>query len=545
MRWKLRPPNSLRFTMVLALVLGLVGPSWFSLRHEKAEVQAALYADLLVERDRYGDILERTIGDDQSKAYIDGVLALLMLDTKIRSVTVTHPDGRLIATMSREIAPDIPVLSATRNVPGTPKQGQPQGDVAIFSLELSTEIIYQRLDEAEKRFYTRTAWTLAATLGLLSLVFYIGLVRPVDRLVRQSRDIAKNRLSQEIVWNRNDEIGRVGQSLEDTRQALAALIGSMEQVNRELTAENQKRRAAEASVAAYANELEHRVEARTRELSAANDQLAKAMETLQLTLSELVESEKMASLGRLVAGVAHELNTPLGNALTVATSFQDGADELAVHIRQGAVRRSTLEEFLSNAMAGSNLLVSSIQRAAGLVQSFKQLAANQQSEQRRTFTVNEIFDDVTHQVSEALRVSSLQLITTPAPGIELDSYPDPLKHVIGCLVKNAMTHAFAGRTEGCIYLSARAVGEHAVDIECHDTGVGIPAENLTRVFDPFFTSRLGQGSSGLGLAIVHSLVTHVLGGRITATSTLGSGSRFTVHVPLKAPDLTTRHRRNP
>ena len=279
----MRQLASLRFTIILALVLGLIGPSWFALRHEKAEVQAALYADLLVERDRYGDILERTIGSNQSKANIDYVLELLMLDTKIRSITVTHPDGRQIATVSRETATDTPVLSTTRNVVGAPKQGQVQGDVASFSLELSTEIIYQRLREAEKRFYTRTGWTLAATLGLLSLVFYLGLMQPVERLLRQARNIAQNRLDQPIVWNRNDEIGRVGKSLEDTRQALAALIGSMQQVNHELTAENEKRRIAEASVAAYANELEQRVEARTRECTDTNEQLEQALETLQLT----------------------------------------------------------------------------------------------------------------------------------------------------------------------------------------------------------------------------------------------------------------------
>lgn len=523
--------------MIVALVAGLVVPSWFALRHEKAEVQASIYADMLIERDRYADILERTIGSNQTKAYIEGVITLLMLDSKVKSVTVTTPEGAPIASASRDVAPEIPVLATTRTVAGL------HGDVATFSIELSVENIYLRLRDAEKRFYTRTGWTLAATLTLLSLAFYIGLMRPVERLVRQANDIARNKLDEEIVWNRNDEIGRVGKSLENTRQALASLIGSLQQANRELAAENEKRRIAEASVAAYANQLEIRVDERTRELSEANTQLARAMDTLQLTLGELVESEKMASLGRLVVGVAHELNTPLGNALTVATGFQADVETLSHSIRAGAIKRSALEGFMARSDEGAALLVASIRRAAALVQSFKQLAADQKSELRRNFGLEEVFADVRHQVMDALRQAGVRLTITVDEPIELDSYPEPLNNIVTCLVRNAITHAFSGSTGADIQLNARRAAGHAIEILCTDNGCGIPADSLARVFDPFFTSRLGTGSSGLGLSIVHTLVTHVLGGRITATSTVGSGTTFTVHLPVKAPDLTARHPR--
>lgn len=273
--------------------------------------------------------------------------------------------------------------------------------------------------------------------------------------------------------------------------------------------------------------LEARVVERTQALSTALDDLRRAQ-------AELVRSEKLASLGSLVAGVAHELNTPIGNAVMVASTLADRQREFEAAIA-GGLRRSTLADFLATAREAAQVLNRNLQRAAELVGSFKQLAVDQSSYQRRRFELAEVLQEVVLALSPTLRRSMVVLQQAVAPGLVLDSYPGPLSQVLVNLITNALTHAFEPGAAGTIRVHAQALGDERLCLRLADDGRGIAPEHLERIFDPFFTTRLGQGGSGLGLHIVYTLVTGLLGGRIEVHSRPGEGCEFVIELPLVAP----------
>jgi PAS domain S-box-containing protein len=276
--------------------------------------------------------------------------------------------------------------------------------------------------------------------------------------------------------------------------------------------------------------LETRVAERTAELS-------QTLATLKRAQDELVQSEKLASLGQLVAGVAHELNTPIGNALMTTTAMSDSAQNFQAEVAKGNIKRSSLDAFIQQSLEGALLAERSLHRASELVRSFKQVAVDQASERRRRFDLKETVSEIIYTLRPNFKGTAWRFEVDIPADIELDSYPGPLGQIVINLVMNAVLHAFEGRAEGRVILHAEREGTTDVVIVCSDDGNGIPSDHLPRIFDPFFTTRLGQGGSGLGLSIVHGLVTQVLGGQLRVESTVGNGTRFTLKIPLLAPEL--------
>ncbi len=274
-------------------------------------------------------------------------------------------------------------------------------------------------------------------------------------------------------------------------------------------------------------ELEQRVAARTAELS-------EALATLRRAQNELVQSEKLASLGSMVAGVAHELNTPVGNALMVASTLTDQQQQFEQSLDQG-LSRSALNHFLLSVRDTSDILDRNLRRTADLINSFKQVAVDQTSEQRRGFDLREVAHEVLVTLSPSLRKTSHSLISEIPPDIRFDSFPGPLEQVLMNLTNNALRHGFEGRSNGQMRLLAELISDEWVRLRFSDDGVGISDKNLQKIFDPFFTTKLGQGGSGLGLSIAYNIVTGMLGGKIEVYSELGRGSEFVIDLPLTAP----------
>ncbi len=249
-----------------------------------------------------------------------------------------------------------------------------------------------------------------------------------------------------------------------------------------------------------------------------------------------VQSGKLAALGALVAGVAHELNTPIGNGLTVASALEDKAREFALSMQSG-LRRSALDQFIAETQFASGLLVRNLSRAGDLVNNFKQVAVDQASSPRRVFALHAVVREALLMLESTLLDAGCQAIADIDQHLVLDSYPGPLGQVLTSLVNNAMLHGIGPGQTGAIEVHASAVGEDEVEITVRDRGRGIDPKHLGRIFDPFFTTRLGQGGSGLGLHIVHNLVTGVLGGRIEVHSALGAGAEFRLRLPATPPSL--------
>ncbi len=282
--------------------------------------------------------------------------------------------------------------------------------------------------------------------------------------------------------------------------------------------------------------LEHRVELRTLDLARANRELSEAMEALKQAQGDLVQSEKLASLGNLVGGVAHELNTPIGNALMAVTTMEDHVRNFSKRL-QVSLQRAELNNFVANVEQGSAIAVRNLQRANELIASFKQVAVDQTSVQRRRFELAEVVDEILMTLQPSLKRSSHRVECRVAPRLGMDSYPGPLGQVLTNLVNNALIHAFEGRSGGVISIVAEAEGENDIVLQISDNGVGIPPTLIDRVFEPFVTTKLGYGGSGLGLHIVWNTVNGILGGNITVSSTSGEGTCFRIVMPCVAPTV--------
>jgi signal transduction histidine kinase len=270
------------------------------------------------------------------------------------------------------------------------------------------------------------------------------------------------------------------------------------------------------------------------DLRASKERAEKALEDLREAQQNLIAAEKLAALGGLVAGVAHEVNNPIGISLTVASSFARRCEDFVKEVQAGPLRRTRLEEFLDQNRDAANQLVSNLQRAGELVHSFKQVAVDRSLADRRQFDLRESTDQIVASLRPVLKKSQIALRLNVPAGITMDSYPGSYGQVLTNLFLNSVVHAFPQGHTGSITVEGRQDGEH-VDIYVSDDGIGMTEEIQRRAFDPFFTTRRSQGGTGLGLHIIFNLVTQQLGGRLTFESRLGWGTRFRISIPCVAP----------
>ncbi len=276
----------------------------------------------------------------------------------------------------------------------------------------------------------------------------------------------------------------------------------------------------------------------TREVEAENalrqsrDAAERALGELKATQASLIQAEKMASLGQLVAGVAHEVNTPIGITITGASQLQALIGELSDRHTANALKKSDFQRFLGDGMEMANLILSNSTRAANLVQSFKMVAVDQSSDERRAFLLRDYIDELLRSLHPTYKARAALTIDIDCPAdLELDGYPGALSQILTNLIMNALVHALDPEQPGRIAIAARVMDGDMVELSIGDDGAGIAPEVLPKVFDPFFTTRRGSGGSGLGLHIVYNLVTGRLHGTIGVESRPGEGTRFTLRFP--------------
>ena len=281
-------------------------------------------------------------------------------------------------------------------------------------------------------------------------------------------------------------------------------------------------------------ELEARVQRRTQALAAANEELSGAVAHLRDTQGELVRAEKMAALGGLVAGVAHELNTPLGNSLMAVSALTDEVRQFRTGMLAG-LRRSALESLLDSVEQATDIATRNLHRAADLVTSFKQVAVDQTSSQRRHFELREVVDEMVASLRPSFARTPYKIQVDVPNGLRLDSYPGALGQAIGNLIHNAVVHGFEGRAHGTVHITGERNDQGAIVLCVADDGQGIPSDLLDRIFDPFVTTKMGRGGTGLGLHIAFNAVTHALGGSLAVASVVGEGTVFELRLPEAAP----------
>lgn len=290
--------------------------------------------------------------------------------------------------------------------------------------------------------------------------------------------------------------------------------------------------------------LEALVHSRTEALAEAKHRAEQALEGLKAAQHELVRAEKLAALGGLVAGVAHEVNTPLGVALTASSHLYDSASRVQQKLEMASLKRSEIAEYLRQATVAAELISRNLDRAANLVMTFKQVAVDRSADGRRDFDLHSTLHGVMQSLKPVLTQHRIDIELSCPPDLTMNSFPGALGQVLTNLVQNVIVHAYsevtaedsaAGQATRTVQVLAAASATDRVQIRCIDQGRGMDAADHARAFEPFFTTRRNQGSIGLGLHIAHNVVTQKLGGQIELHAVLGSGTTVTIELPHRAP----------
>ena len=287
--------------------------------------------------------------------------------------------------------------------------------------------------------------------------------------------------------------------------------------------------------AVAAREYRARKQFRTSEaLQREKERSEKSLRDLSATQEHLVQAEKLASLGQLVAGVAHEVSTPLGLALTTSTTMQTDLQAMADALNGTSVRRSDLTRGIDRLRQGLDLTFDNLHRASEMVHSFRQVAVNQADEDRRTFELRDWLSELMSKLGPLLSHHALAVDVECPPGIRLNSYPGALAQVISNLALNTAGHAYPDKQGGRFAIAVSQPEPKSVRLLCTDDGVGIPEELQAHIFDPFVTTGRERGNAGLGLHIAFNLVASSLNGRLRLESKTGPGTRIAIEIPVEA-----------
>jgi len=289
----------------------------------------------------------------------------------------------------------------------------------------------------------------------------------------------------------------------------------------------------DAELTQYHKDLEHKVDTRTAELKLANEFLTDSLAKLKMAQAELVEQERLASLGSLVSGIAHEVNTPLGVSITANSFLWEEVRNVEKLFVENKLTKSVMKEFMSSCEDSCAIMTSNMERAATLIKSFKQVAVDQSSEEARELNVSEYLSDIIRSLKPQLKRSHVSVLEQNQADFKITTYPGALAQVITNLIMNAFVHAYEnGEHEGVITvgLSVSNRNKNELVISIADQGVGIPEDIIDKIYDPFFTTRRGRGGSGLGLNIVYNLVVQKLQGKLECHSVYGEGTRFLLYL---------------
>lgn len=392
----------------------------------------------------------------------------------------------------------LPILNTPRTVPPSPPSPAPNFLHGKLSPHLGARLLK----------YLSVLLSLAGLVGIiLGLVYYQQISLDPDLAENIKQPLTATLIEVYACLLVIIAIGSWGLVLTAESRQLAQ--AELDKQNVQLQQEVQERQLAEAQLQEKAQQLEQ------------------TLNNLRQAEDQLIQTEKMAALGGLVAGIAHEINTPIGIGVTAASLLMEKTIAFAALFKSGSMKRSDLDKFLDVAQQSSQMTLTNLNRAAELIQSFKQVAVDQSSESRRVFNLALYLEEILLQLSPKLKATQHQVEIQGDRALMLNSYPGAFSQTVTNLVMNSILHAYAPGEQGHILITFQQIDTH-VFLEYTDDGNGIPAEHLGKIFEPFFTTKRGQGGSGLGLHIVYNLVTRKLGGTIRCESKLGEGTRFII-----------------
>lgn len=360
--------------------------------------------------------------------------------------------------------------------------------------------------------------------ALLAHMLSHGMAKPIVALAEGAREIANGNFTVRLDVESPDEIGLMADEFNIMATKLDSTI-------RSLAREVEEHQRVEAQVRQVNEELEERVKSRMLELTDANNALAESLAILRRTQGHLVETEKLAALGNLVAGIAHELDTPLGTSLSATSFLSMRIKVISEKTQAERLTKSDLDGFIEEARQVAQILSANLGRVAEQIRFFKQIAIDQETGTSTELDLHRFVEDLNTSLLHLMRSHGHQFVNRVGSEIRLVTLPGPLYQVVTHLVMNALQHGFYGKDGGIISFDGQIDGRE-LRFMVSDNGSGIPESIVSRIFDPFFTTKRGTGRSGLGLSIVYNLVTVKLGGEISCTSSPGQGASFLMKLPV-------------
>ncbi|MCD8520678.1 MAG: ATP-binding protein [Saccharospirillaceae bacterium] len=316
------------------------------------------------------------------------------------------------------------------------------------------------------------------------------------------------------------------------------LVTQVDQFTRRLSETNSQLLTEQQRVEELNATLESKVEERTRELEHKNAEVSESLRKLKLTQQQLVNLEKHAALGEVVAGLAHEINTPLGISVTAVSALEDQLKDIARQFRAGQLTKTSFDDFIQFSEEGVQITADNLRRAADLVTRFKQVAVDQSSEQRRDFELGDYLQSIVVSLRPNYKYRPIDVSVECPKRIFISSYPGAVAQIFTNLMMNSLTHAFDDNPpqRGQIRIEVQQQDQQ-VEVVFSDNGRGMDEDTLKQLFDPFFTTKRNQGGSGIGAYIIQDLVSHQLHGSLQVSSTPGQGTRFVIRFPLTRPAI--------
>jgi len=373
----------------------------------------------------------------------------------------------------------------------------------IVGYSMPRDLKYVALKDFQNKFLMITVF-IVLLISILIILIVRYFLSPIEKLIVASQRITKGDLSSEVKINGSYELSQLSNSFSIMKDKIKEHI----------------------------DELENRITQRTQKLSKSNETLELTIKNLKETQTQLIESEKMASLGELVAGVAHEINTPVGISLTGVSHLVEINDRILHMYENDMMTEDVFKKFLKESGELASQINKNLERTAHLVSSFKQVAVDQTSEKKRKFEVKHYLTDVIFSLNNIIKKTNLDIEVTSDETIFITSYPGAYSQIITNLIINSIRHAYENKEKGLIsiYLSK---DEHNITLKYCDDGKGIKEEHLSRIFEPFFTTQRANGGTGLGLNIIYNIITSQLKGTISCTSQRQKGTQFLIVLPFE------------
>lgn len=336
--------------------------------------------------------------------------------------------------------------------------------------------------------------------------------------------------SQEELRQTQSELKRANQKLDDQNllleQEVAKKTAAMSQIMLDLEAQKDELLGKQLTLR---QEIDNRQYVE-QELRKRNNELATSMDTLKAAQAQLIESERMASLGGLVAGITHDVNTPLGVGVTAASFLQERIEKLQEAFEDKSITQTQMLNFIDEATQTTQLLMNNLNRASDLIASFKQVAVDQTSEAERNLNLSQYLHEIIQSLKPSFKHAHHEISVECDPDLTILCAPGAIAQIITNLVMNSVTHGFEHKVNGNIAINVKTVKDDIV-IDYSDDGSGLLPEHLDSLFDAFFTTKRARGGSGLGTHIVYNLVTQTLNGQIEAASEPGKGLQYTIRFP--------------